>query len=260
MSQELHQRVVEHYDPQFAMAYGSGAFPQEGYTGKKQIDFIFGVENPREWHLQNFENNPNDYPLLGRLALKNQKFFNLVQNSGAGIWYIPFVPFEDQNIKYGVMSIDRLEQDLENWETLYAAGRLHKPVNKLRSNKTINQLIEQNEKAALNVAILMLPEQFTPEQLYMTITGISYIGDSRMAIGENPLKVQSIVKGNMEGFREKYESLFESCGIEIDRSYLRRTRPLQHYLEQLPSSLQDIEFFDFSNLDGKGNLEKAIAC
>lgn len=33
-----------------------------------------------------------------------------------------------QNIKYGVVSVDTLCNDLLNWETMYLSGRLHKPV------------------------------------------------------------------------------------------------------------------------------------
>ena len=38
------------------------------------------------------------------------------------------MPFENTTIKYGVMSRDALLADCLDWESLYAAGRLHKPV------------------------------------------------------------------------------------------------------------------------------------
>ena len=37
-----------------------------------------------------------------------------------------------QMIKYGVISLAALERDLQQWDTLYCAGRLHKPVMTLR--------------------------------------------------------------------------------------------------------------------------------
>ena len=42
---------------EFAITYGSGVFPQKGYSAKDvrnaMLDVILGVENLEEWHLVN---------------------------------------------------------------------------------------------------------------------------------------------------------------------------------------------------------------
>lgn len=53
---------------------------------------------------------------------------------GARLFFNTLVPFEDGLIKYGVISKDALLSDLLDWESLYAAGRLHKPVLILEKN------------------------------------------------------------------------------------------------------------------------------
>jgi hypothetical protein len=46
--------------------------------------------------------------------------------------------------------------------------------------------------------------------LYHTICGLSYTGDVRMGIGENPKKIQNIVSANLAGFRGLYKPLLAS--------------------------------------------------
>jgi hypothetical protein len=36
-----------------------------------------------------------------------------------------------------VISTERLKRDLEEWETLYVAGRLHKPVSRKRTSTSV---------------------------------------------------------------------------------------------------------------------------
>jgi translocator assembly and maintenance protein 41 len=55
--------------------------------------------------------------------------------------------------------------------------------------------------------LLLLPEQFSYESLFVRIASLSYLGDFRMHVGENPRKVQNIVTGNLAGFVRLYEPI-----------------------------------------------------
>lgn len=101
----------------FALAYGSGVVPQNGYTAlrplksKKQqemvtlfacwlemYDFIFGVENAEEWHKENLEVHKNHYSFLMRccgpsIITRVQVFrihFNLTQEKLRSIDVLQF--------------------------------------------------------------------------------------------------------------------------------------------------------------------------
>jgi translocator assembly and maintenance protein 41 len=102
-----------------------------------------------------------------------------------------------------------LQRDLEEWETLYLAGRLQKPVKILRQDAKLGLATKMNLENAIRVSLLMLPERFTEEELYLKIGGLSYSGDFRMRIGENPYKVFNIVYAQMDAFREKYDPIID---------------------------------------------------
>lgn len=112
-------------------------------------------------------------------------------------------------LKYGVVTLRDLQRDLVEWETLYIAGRLHKPVKILRDTPEFRLNNQVNLISALRLALLLLPEQFTERELYCTVAGISYRGDFRMTVGENPRKVENIVDAQLEQFRRLYEPLIQ---------------------------------------------------
>ena len=71
---------------------------------------------------------------------------------GARIYYNPHVKVNNVLIKYGVVSMHHLTRDLEEWETLYLAGRLQKPVNVLRNAKLVTLANKTNLDNAVRVA------------------------------------------------------------------------------------------------------------
>ena len=53
---------------------------------------------------------------------------DLQEQYGAQMIFNTLIPFEEGLIKYGVISRADFISDLLDWDTLYAAGRLQKPV------------------------------------------------------------------------------------------------------------------------------------
>ncbi|KAL2015751.1 hypothetical protein VTK56DRAFT_4879 [Thermocarpiscus australiensis] len=219
----------------YAFAYGSGVFPQSKSSGRvatpeevravhpkappavqraqdgtpKMIDFIFGVSHTQHWHSLNMKQHRDHYSALASLGSGAVSYVQ--DRLGAGVYFNPYVVVNGILIKYGVVQLSTLEQDLTQWDTLYLAGRLHKPVKILRDDPKIRLANQMNLLSALRTALLLLPPSFTEEELYGTIAGISYLGDPRMALPtENPRKVKNIVGNNMPNFRRLYLPLIET--------------------------------------------------
>ena len=223
----------------YAFAYGSGVFGQTSSSasgggdfsphphppkaveewqkgGAKVIDFIFGVSHTQHWHSLNLAQHPGHYSGLKYLPYSSAAISRIQDRFGAGIYFNPFINVNGVMIKYGVVNLDTLAQDLSGWNTLYLAGRLQKPVKILRDDARIRLANQYNLLAALRTALLMLPEKFTERQLYETVAGLSYMGDPRMlripgvGAGENPSKVSNIVGAQLPGFRQLYVPLIEN--------------------------------------------------
>ncbi|OAX81651.1 hypothetical protein ACJ72_04006 [Emergomyces africanus] len=214
----------------YAFAYGSGVFPQsnrsagpaesshpaapqaiqtgQGNSGK-MIDFIFGVSYSQHWHALNLNQYRDHYSGLGSLG--SYVVSQVQEKWGAGIYFNPYVTVNGTLIKYGVVNIDTLCKDLSDWDSLYLAGRLQKPVKILRDHPKVRLANQVNLLSAVRVALLLLPPKFTEQQLYSTIAGISYMGDPRMAFAaEDPRKVNNIVSSQMTNFRRLYAPLIET--------------------------------------------------
>ncbi|KAH8699111.1 mitochondrial matrix Mmp37 [Talaromyces proteolyticus] len=212
----------------YAFAYGSGVFAQTSVPGNepghpsppqairnvqqgkgKMIDFIFGVSHSQHWHSLNLQEHRDHYSALGSLG--SYAVSQVQDNWGAGVYFNPFVTVNGTLIKYGVVNIDTLCKDLSQWDTMYLAGRLQKPVKILRDHPSVRLANQVNLISALRLALLLLPQEFTEYQLYTTIAGLSYMGDPRMTVSaEDPGKVNNIVSGQMDYFRRLYAPLIEN--------------------------------------------------
>ena len=174
------------------------------------IDFIFGVSYTQHWHSLNLTQHPDHYSGLKYLPYSSAAISKIQDNFGAGVYFNPFITVNGTMIKYGVVNLDTLSKDLSEWNTLYLAGRLQKPVKILRDDPRIRLANQVNLISALRTALLMLPEKFTERELYEAIAGLSYMGDPRMnpyLASENPNKVSNIVGSQLPGFRQLYVPL-----------------------------------------------------
>ena len=147
---------------------------------------------------------------VGLLSMLGSKAISELQDKFAAKCYFnTLIPFEDGLIKYGVINRNNLIADLLDWESLYIAGRLHKPVRIIHEisknlDAELHMALRMNLKNALHTSLLLLPEKFTEQMLYETLAGLSYQGDFRMTIGEDKNKVKKISTGSFNELQELY--------------------------------------------------------
>lgn len=227
------RKILSHFPDELslAFAYGSGVFRQAGPNSDQKnamLDFVFTVDDPVAWHSKNLKKNRSHYSFLKVLG---PGIISSIQNNyGAGVYYNPLITCDGRLIKYGVISTSVLIEDLLNWNNLYIAGRLQKPVKIVAMNENIilRSALDKNLRSAVTAAFLMLPESFCEEDLFVEIAGLSYSGDFRMVIGEEKSKVLNIVKPNIAHFQELYRSILQESPqvvyksqqgrLEIDKS------------------------------------------
>eukprot|EP01025_Chloroclados_australasicus_P051437 TRINITY_DN5987_c1_g1_i1.p1 TRINITY_DN5987_c1_g1~~TRINITY_DN5987_c1_g1_i1.p1 ORF type:complete len:449 (+),score=33.33 TRINITY_DN5987_c1_g1_i1:83-1429(+) len=219
-SNENHQqylmKILQRFPKvQHAFAYGSGVFHQPDLYGKSKnradrpmIDFVLAVDDPVVWHRQNVQRHPTEYSFLQFLG--PQAISYVAEVWGVGIHFNTLVPInEHQLIKYGVISVDRLCQDLRDWDTLYIAGRMHKPVLHLVEDDRVMEDLETNLEQAMTMALLLLPERFRMIEAMRVICGLSYMGDVRLGLAEDSNKVARIVEGSKQELYELYTPILE---------------------------------------------------
>lgn len=217
--------IIKRFDSpvNYAFGYGSKVFSQGSNVdiSNSQIDIICAVSNPIEWHRQNIISNGSDYSFMKYLG---PSAINYVGNLGAGIYFNPFVDINIKGtpleLKYGITSVDTLVDDLTNWSTMYLSGRLHKPVAIVQNSPQLLFLNQYNLANAVKLSLLLLNKQQIKEsELYLTIAGLSYMGDPRLKVqGENPDKVKNIVENQFQLFKALYKPFLENYFPELIQS------------------------------------------
>ena len=214
-----------------AFGYGSGVFKQLGYNSneKPQIDLILIVNDIKVWHKDNIKKNPKDYSFIGRNFFLNSSLDEI--KGITGITYQSNIEYKDHLFKYGIIEYDDFVKHMQTWDSFYVPGRFQKPILTIKSNKYIDEVILQNRRNACKIGLLCLDKKELKE-LYLTICSLSYSGDTRMKIAENPKKVDNIVGASYDKFEEMYnfDDLYRKKGKKIE---------FELNLKELPSSLEN---------------------
>lgn len=196
----------------YAFGYGSKVFSQGANVdiSNSQIDMMFITkdDSPMEWHRSNISQHSNDYSSLSMLG---PGVVNMVGKWGAGVYFNPFVDIKansgiEMELKYGVTSMEYLCSDLLNWDTLYLAGRMHKPIAVVVNDPYVSVCQQINLTNAIRLAIIMTNKpKISKYDLFMSIASVSYLGDPRLKFrGENPNKVRNIVDNQYDQFDKLY--------------------------------------------------------
>ena len=231
--------------------YGSGVFKQGIPVGKPQTDVIFVVDDIRQWHRDNINENSDDYSLIGRIHLSSDSIEKIKGKNF--ITYVSDVKGNDGNtFKYGVVENSDFQRGLCTWDNMFLVGRFHKPILDVMSNETVREVIAQNRDRAFRVACILSNPVTDKESVFRILCGLSYMGDARMRFAENPHKVRNIVKGNFPNlekiymFNEPYVKLLNNGTVLIDHyrlleEVLELPECLVDYLAEVGTNLKDLE-------------------
>ena len=213
-----------------AFGYGSGVFKQLGYDSKEkpQIDLILIVNDMKLWHKENIKKNPKDYSFIGRNFFLNSSLDEI--KGITGITYQSNIEYKGHLFKYGIIEYGDFVRHMQTWDSFYVHGRFQKPILTIKSNNFIDELILQNRRNACKVGLLCLNNKDLKD-LYLTICNLSYSGDTRMKVAENPKKVDNIVGASYDKFNEMYNfnDLYQKNGERIE---------YEIDIDELPSSLE----------------------
>ena len=202
---EIREFIENRPEVKAAYAYGSKVFKQENAkTNNSLIDLIFVVDDIKKWHLENLEQNPNDYSFIGK------NFFEIANKEkikgNTNIAYISDIKENGLKFKFGTIEYQDLLLNLQTWDKFYVPGRFQKTIEAYKEDVELNRAILINRKKALLVASYLINKGLvTKEELFEKIVGLSYAGDPRMKFGETPDKVKNIVEGSFDEYNKMYD-------------------------------------------------------
>jgi len=84
----------------------------------------------------------------------------------------------------------------------------------------------RNKEYAVRTALLLVPKLFDEFDLFTKIASLSYTGDPRMIVGENPKKVVNLVTPIIPIYRKEYEQALLKVASEIEINNLVKELPL----------------------------------
>ena len=265
---------------------GGGGGGGSSNADRGMLDLILVVDDTYKFHEENLKIFPNHYAPWLRYGGPN--LVTNIQRKGLLFPLASHLLFPDANVlfhvvddndnnddnnhhlpkmKYGVVDKKDLIQDLTEWDSLYLAGRLHKPTLPIiiPDDDDDELMVAQmkNLKSATAAALLLSSSSSSSSSpssnntslswssFYKQISSLSYTGDFRMKVGgEDPYKIDKLVQGpgQIQRFNSLYQPILQDSfqkmglisinkdgGLEWDSNDPSTISYLQ---QQLPQSLQ----------------------
>ena len=191
-----------------AFAYGSATFNQKGNI-PSMFDLMISVSNTNLFHKYQLESFPCHYAPWAA-----HRIVSFLNDSSPNLYYNTGIRANGEVFKYGVIQSNNLSADLTEWKNLYAAGRLQKPLliliesEKTQKNNFINRTMSLKLASLINNINCQSPSNQEWASILKSIVELSYNGDVRMFIAENPLKIQKILESQFDSLLEIYKPLY----------------------------------------------------
>ena len=245
------------------IGYGSGFYRQKGYgeEEKPDKDIIFIVDNLYRFLVEDYHMHPDHF--YGGAAKKYKK----IKDKKRLFYYnrLGCLKFCSGNYKFKLMVIEKnaLLYDILTWRYYGMAARLSKPIVYGDIPKDIEDAIAYNREASIITALLSLPDdEVSKEDLYKTISGLSYIAEWRMLLhSEKKTKAGDIVEGAFDKFEDMYGDNHLLC---YNGEMIKNDHPLE-LIDSLPENLKkyilrkiDVDRIDVSNREDLEQLSNVI--
>ena len=213
----MNPSIVEHFrgDPsvRLLIGYGSAVIPQTGGDSDKSklLDLMVVVDD-----CDGYINSLKEMRLISPTPA------SFACSVPSEVAYFPHVRIGSTPVgtKLGVVERRRFFDRLQNWNgSFYIPGRLQKPTKVLLADDSVRELFAEyqrrNLQAALASGLLLSPDlrSITDYNLFKAIVSLSYLGDIRMGIAENPRKIDNIVDRQMPLLRDMYQPFFDDVGL-----------------------------------------------
>ena len=213
---EIRRSIGHLPDADLVIGYGSSVFKQAGFESHDQplVDLLVAASD-REAFIRKLA--------ASRIVPKSGWMFSSLLNPE-----VSFFADVDMGMSYrfklGIVSTSSLIDRLNDWDTsFYLPGRLQKPTIVIGASS--NDILAEfslarncNLKAGLAAALLAMPPNpvdgsFMMDELWHSLVGLSYLGDIRVGLAENPMKIRNIVAGQSDYLLNLYRPFFAEVGL-----------------------------------------------
>ena len=256
--------------PRLLIGYGSGVIPQADRRENSDalLDYLVIVDDQLEY-IQSMK-------YQGLLGSVSAAFCDRVPMEVA---YFPnsVLPGTNRGYKLGIVDRAKLIARLKCWNgSFYIPGRLQKPTKILSSDQACLIEFEEAQRSNLRNALIVgsilssrYDNHIADLELFRSIVSLSYIGDIRVGIAENPHKIDNILLAQKDQLRSLYSPFFQDVGIvETGNGRLSFSRSPRELWTMLPEPFKRVSVQSsdpreslratLTNINRRESLQQAI--